>query len=207
MTMPMTIPIATSQSAEPAGIRQPIRRLSGEEARAAIPALSAILVDCVADGASVGFLSPFGDADAAIYWSGVAEAVAVGQVVLLVAEHDGEIVGTVQLGVALPPNQPHRADLKKLLVHRRGRGRGLARSLMAAAEEHALGLGRHLLVLDTATGSPAEAIYARLGWRQAGVIPDYACFPDGSFCGSTFFYKCLLSSDTPVVPAETRSPS
>ncbi|KQS65468.1 GCN5 family acetyltransferase [Rhizobium sp. Leaf371] len=185
---------------------QTIRPLTGDEARTVIPALSAILTDCVADGASVGFLSPFTEADAAIYWRSVADAVANRQVVLMVAEHAGEILGTVQLGIALPPNQPHRADLKKLLVHRRGRGHSLARSLMDAAEEQALALGRHLLVLDTATGSPAEAIYARLGWSRAGVVPDYALFPDGSFCGSTFFYKSLLSNDTPV-PAENRFPS
>ncbi|TCQ11557.1 ribosomal protein S18 acetylase RimI-like enzyme [Rhizobium sp. PP-F2F-G36] len=173
-----------------------IRRLTGEDARAAIPELSAILIDCIDGGASVGFLSPFGDEDAATYWTGVADAVTAGHSVLLVAEADGEILGTVQLGIGLPPNQPHRADLKKLLVHRRGRGRGLARLLMTAAESQSLALGRHLLVLDTATGSPAEAIYARLGWSRAGVIPDYALFPDGSFCGSTFFYKSLTPSDT-----------
>lgn len=173
-----------------------IRRLDGEDARAAIPALAAILADCVADGASVGFIDPFGERDATAYWAGVAEAVAAGHTLLLVAEADGEILGTVQLGIGLPPNQPHRADLKKLLVHRRGRGRGLARRLMTAAEGEALALGRHLLVLDTATGSPAEAIYARLGWSRAGVIPDYALFPDGSFCDTTLFYKSLVPPDT-----------
>lgn len=172
-----------------------IRRLTDADARAAIAELSAILIDCIADGASVGFLSPFGDADAASYWTGVAEAVAAGQTVLFAAEANGAILGTVQLGIGLPPNQPHRADLKKLLVHRRGRGRGLARLLMTAAEREALALGRHLLVLDTATGSPAEAIYARLGWSRAGVIPDYALFPDGSFCSTTLFYKSLVPFD------------
>ncbi|WP_092935896.1 GNAT family N-acetyltransferase [Rhizobium sp. 9140] len=184
-----------------------IRRLTGEDARAAIPALSAILIDCIADGASVGFLQSCGDEEAAAYWDGVADAVTSGHTILLVAEADGEILGTVQLGVGLSPNQPHRADLKKLLVHRRGRGRGLARLLMTAAEGEALALGRHLLVLDTATGSPAEAIYARLGWSRAGVIPDYALFPDGSFCGSTFFYKSLAMSRTLAGAMETPSPS
>lgn len=184
-----------------------IRRLTDADARAAIAELSAILIDCIADGASVGFLSPFGDADAASYWTGVAEAVAAGQTVLFAAEANGAILGTVQLGIGLPPNQPHRADLKKLLVHRRGRGRGLARLLMTAAEREALALGRHLLVLDTATGSPAEAIYARLGWSRAGVIPDYALFPDGSFCSTTLFYKSLVPSDGAARSTETRSPS
>ncbi|MCD7110080.1 GNAT family N-acetyltransferase [Rhizobium sp. DKSPLA3] len=184
-----------------------IRRLTDADARAAIAELSAILIDCIADGASVGFLSPFGDADAARYWAGVAEAVAAGQTVLFAAEANGAILGTVQLGIGLPPNQPHRADLKKLLVHRRGRGRGLARLLMTAAEREALALGRHLLVLDTATGSPAEAIYTRLGWSRAGVIPDYALFPDGSFCSTTLFYKSLVPSEAAARSAETRSPS
>jgi GNAT superfamily N-acetyltransferase len=168
-----------------------IRTLTGQDARAQLPALAEILVDCVEGGASVGFLSPFTVEDGIAYWSGVADAVSGGQTVLLVAEIAGDLVGTVQLGIGLPPNQPHRADLKKLLVHRRGRGQGLARLLMAAAEEAALARGRHLLVLDTATGSPAEGLYERLGWTSAGIIPDYALFPDGRFCHSTFFYKTL----------------
>lgn len=169
-----------------------LRSLTAAEARDLAPALSAILIDCVADGASVGFLSPYGEDEARPYWAGVADAVDAGACVLLVAEIDGELLGTVQLGIGLPPNQPHRADLKKLLVHRRGRRRGLGRALMAAAEREALRLGRRVLVLDTATGSPAEAIYPLLGWQRVGTIPDYALFPDGRFCDSTFFYKHLV---------------
>ncbi|MBY4608439.1 GNAT family N-acetyltransferase [Rhizobium sp. 9T] len=168
-----------------------IRILSAEEARAAIPALSRVLADCVAGGASVGFMQPYAPEDAEPYWRDVADAVAAGANLLLVAEFGGSIVGTVQVGAAQMPNQPHRGDLKKLLVHRFARGRGLARLLMEAAEREAAKHGKTLLVLDTATGSDAEAIYPRLGWQRVGVIPDYALWPQGGFCDTTLFYKRL----------------
>ncbi|WP_075290534.1 GNAT family N-acetyltransferase [Pararhizobium arenae] len=168
--------------------------LSAAETEAALPALCEILSDCVEGGASVGFLSPYRPADAMPYWETVASAVAAGDTVLVVARLNDEILGTVQLGIGTMPNQPHRADLKKLLVHRRGRGQGLARLLMERAEIEARHHKRHVLVLDTATGSPAEAIYTRLGWQRVGVIPQYALMPDGSYCGSTFFYKSLGAS-------------
>jgi GNAT superfamily N-acetyltransferase len=166
-----------------------IRLLNAEEARNAIPDLSAILVDCVAGGASVGFMQPYETSDAEPYWQGVADAVESDANLLFVAEVDGKILGTVQIGAAQMPNQPHRADLKKLLVHRDARGKGLARLLMQAAETEAAARGKTILVLDTATGSDAEAIYPRLGWERVGVIPDYALWPEGGFCASTFFYK------------------
>ncbi|MBX4909290.1 MULTISPECIES: GNAT family N-acetyltransferase [Rhizobium] len=168
-----------------------IRILSAEEARASIPALSEVLADCVTGGASVGFMQPYGPEDAERYWLDVADSVAGGGSLLVVAELDGRIVGTVQVGAALMPNQPHRGDLKKLLVHRSARGRGLARLLMEAAEREAAARGKTLLVLDTATGSDAEAIYPRLGWQRVGVIPDYALWPEGGFCDTTLFYKRL----------------
>ncbi|OWV79855.1 GCN5 family acetyltransferase [Rhizobium sp. R635] len=168
-----------------------IRILSAEAARAAIPDLSEVLADCVTGGASVGFMQPYGAEDAELYWREVADAVAGGSSLLLVAELDGRIVGTVQVGAAQMPNQPHRGDLKKLLVHRSARGRGLARLLMEAAEREAAKRGKTLLVLDTATGSDAEAIYPRLGWQRVGVIPDYALWPEGGFCDTTLFYKRL----------------
>ena len=171
-----------------------IRLIGADEAEARIDELADVLVDCVEGGASVGFLSPYGPADAGAYWRGVAAAVAGEATLLFVAEDEGRIVGTVQLGIGLPPNQPHRADLKKLLVLGAARGRGHARALMAAAEAAALSRGRTVLVLDTATGSPAEAIYARLGWSRVGVIPDYALYPDGSFCATTLFFKRLGES-------------
>ena len=166
-----------------------IRQLSGPEAEAAIPALSEVLSDCVNDDASVGFMQPYGLSDAEPFWAQVAGAVASGATLLFVAEVGGVILGTVQVGLAQMPNQPHRGDLKKLLVHRSGRGRGLARQLMEAAERRAAEHGKTLLVLDTATGSPAEAIYPKLGWIRVGVIPDYALWPQGGLCDTTVFYK------------------
>ncbi len=166
-----------------------IRLLGAAEARAAISDLCEVLTDCVNGGASVGFMQPYTSADAEPYWRGVADAVAAGATLLLVAEIEGRIVGTVQVGAAQMPNQPHRGDLKKLLVHRDARGKGLARLLMDAAEREAAARGITLLVLDTATGSDAEAIYPRLGWERVGVIPDYALWPEGGLCATTLFYK------------------
>ncbi|MEK1893006.1 MAG: GNAT family N-acetyltransferase [Rhizobium sp.] len=166
-----------------------IRLLDAAQARAAIPDLCEVLTDCVNGGASVGFMQPYGNADAAPYWQVVADAVASGATLLLVAEIDGRAVGTVQVGAAQMPNQPHRGDLKKLLVHRSARGKGLARLLMDAAEREAAARGKTILVLDTATGSDAEAIYPRLGWERVGVIPDYALWPEGGLCATTLFYK------------------
>lgn len=151
--------------------------------------LCEVLADCVNGGASLGFMQPFQPGDAKSYWHDVQQAVAAGQTIIAVAEHQSRIVGTVQIGLAQKPNQPHRGDLMKLLVHRSARGLGLSRKLMEAVESEAARLGRTLLVLDTATGSEAEAIYPRFGWQRVGTIPDYALWPQGGFCDSTFFYK------------------
>lgn len=151
--------------------------------------LCEVLADCVNGGASVGFMQPFGPEDARSYWLEVQKSVATGHTVIAVAEHEGRIVGTVQVGLAQKPNQPHRGDLMKLLVHRSARGLGLSRKLMDVVEAEAARLGRTILVLDTATGSEAEAIYPRFGWERVGVIPDYALWPQGGFCGTTLFYK------------------
>lgn len=166
-----------------------VRQLDEAEALSVLPDLCDILADCVEDGASVGFMLPFTPADAEPFWRGVIAAVARGEVVLFVAEADGRISGTVQVGFAQKPNQPHRGDLMKLLVHRRARGLGLSKQLMQAAEEASAKAGRSLLVLDTATGELAEGIYEKLGWQRSGVIPDYALFPDGRYCATTLFYK------------------
>ncbi|MBC8716729.1 GNAT family N-acetyltransferase [Ochrobactrum sp. Marseille-Q0166] len=168
-----------------------ISLLNFEEAKAAVPALAEILTDCVNSGASVGFMAPSKAHDFIPYWNRITNEVESGDTALLVAEHNGEIVGTVQLGLAQMPNQPHRADLKKLLIHRKARGLGLARKLMEAVEEEARNRHKTLLCLDTATGSPAEAIYTHLGWERVGVIPNYALYPDGSPCATTLFYKGL----------------
>ncbi|NVD37390.1 GNAT family N-acetyltransferase [Ensifer sp. HO-A22] len=170
-----------------------IRLLSETEARSAVPALAEVLSDCVEGGASVGFMQPYPPEAAMAYWQGVADAVAAEETLLMVAEDEGRIVGTVQVGVAQMPNQPHRGDLKKLLVHRAARGKGVARLLMQAVEQEAALRGKTLLVLDTATGSEAEAIYPRLGWERVGVIPDYAMWPEGGLCATTLFYKRIAA--------------
>lgn len=168
-----------------------IRVLNYEDAGSSLLPLAEILTDCVNDGASVGFMAPCEWQGFIPYWNRVFNEVERGDTALLVAENKGEIVGTVQLGLTQMPNQPHRADLKKLLIHRKARGLGLARKLMEAVEEEARNRRKTLLCLDTATGSPAEAIYTHLGWERVGVIPDYALYPDGSPCATTLFYKGL----------------
>lgn len=169
-----------------------IRQMDGAAARAALDGLCDVLVDCVEGGASVGFMSPYGRDDAVRYWQSVFPAVEDGGTLLFTAEDEtGCILGTVQVGIRQFPNQPHRADLKKLLVHSAARGRGIARQMMEKAEAEAVRHGRVLLVLDTATGSPAEDVYRRLGWSAAGIVPDYALYPDGRYCSTTFYYKRL----------------
>lgn len=157
-----------------------------------IDALSDILQDCVAGGASVNFVQPYGRDDAARFWRRVIPGIAAGDSLLLVASHDGRPAGTVMLGLDTPPNQPHRADVKKLLVHRRARRLGLARALMQAVEQAAREHGRSLLTLDTEHGSPAEDMYKRLGYTPFGIVPRYAITADGkSVADCAFFYKAL----------------
>jgi len=154
--------------------------------------LSEVLIDCVEGGASVSFMFPMSRDKAETFWRGVAAGVAGGGRIVLVAENEaGTIVGTAQVILNLPENQPHRGDVAKMLVHRRARRRGVATALLAAAERSALDAGRTLLVLDTVTGSDAERLYARQGWKRCGEIPNYALWPDGRPCGTTIFYKEL----------------
>jgi GNAT superfamily N-acetyltransferase len=170
-----------------------IRLLTATEAVERVAQLSALLIDCVEGGASVSFMAPLTRERADAFWRKVAEGVAAGDRLLLVAEDaaSGEIVGTVQVVFALPENQPHRGDVAKMLVRRSARRQGLGASLMQAAEAAAVAAGRTLLVLDTVTGSDAERLYERLGWTVVGVVPDYALWPEGGFCATTFFYKRL----------------
>lgn len=170
-----------------------IRLLSAREAAERIPELSDLLIDCVEGGASVSFMAPLTQERADAFWRKVADGVAGGDCLLLVAEDpsSGEIVGTVQVVFAVPENQPHRGDVAKMLVRRSARRQGLGASLMRAAEAAALAAGRTVLVLDTVTGSDAERLYQRLGWTRVGVVPDYALWPDGRLCATTFFYKRL----------------
>ena len=170
-----------------------IRRLTAEEARERIPSLTAILLDCVEGGASVSFMAPLAREKADGFWRSVAEGVAAGDRLLLVAEDPvtGETVGTVQVLLGVPENQPHRAEIAKMLVRRSARRQGVAGCLMRAAEEAARAAGRTLLVLDTVTGGDAERLYERLGWKRVGVVPGYALMPDGRPCDTTYFYKSL----------------
>ncbi len=169
-----------------------IRSLGAEEAAARADALAAILIDCVEGGASVSFMAPLDPARARAFWLQVAAGVAHGERILLVAEaEDGRLLGTVQLVPAAQENQPHRADLAKLLVARAARRQGLGAALLAAAEEAALAAGRWLLVLDTVTGSAADRLYTRAGWTRVGEVPDYALWPEGGLCPTTFFCRDL----------------
>jgi len=172
----------------PAGVQ--IRRLesltSGE-----LRDLSEVLIDCVEAGASVSFMLPMPKPKAEAYWRSVKAGIARAELILLAAEESsGAIVGTVQLRLDQPENQPHRGDLAKMLVRRSARRRGVGAALLAAAELEAQRLGKTLLVLDTASGD-AERLYARAGWQAVGAIPDYALWPGGGGCATTIFYKRL----------------
>lgn len=157
-----------------------------------IQGLSAVLIDCVEGGASVSFMLPISREKAERYWNATAESLARGERKVLVAEDEtGAIVGTVQVILALPENQPHRGDVAKMLVHRRARKQGLGAALLAAAEQAALDAGKTLLVLDTVTDSDGYRLYSSRGWQRCGEIPNYALWPDGRPCPTTVFYKAL----------------
>lgn len=178
-----------------------VRRVGEDEARTCAFALADVLVDCVEGGASVGFLRPLAHDRAVAFWTSVAGAVERGERVLLVAEDPaGRIVGTVQLVLALPENQPHRADVVKMLVHRSARRQGIGERLMAAVDQVARDEGRSVLVLDAVTGGDAERLYERAGWQRVGVVPRYALMPDGEPCATTFFYKHVRGER--VAPSE-----
>jgi GNAT superfamily N-acetyltransferase len=168
-----------------------VRRLDAGEARKFVSELARVLVDCVDGGASVSFMPPFGQAEAEEFFNKVAHGVEAGERILLAAFVEGRLVGTVQVLTALPPNQPHRAEIAKLLVHRSARGNGIARGLMEVAEQAAASAGKTLLVLDTATGDSAERLYERMNWVRAGVIPKFALYPDGRWTDTTIFWKKL----------------
>ena len=153
--------------------------------------LAGVLLDCVDGGASVSFMRPLSRERAVAFWRSVAEEVATGARALFVAEDRLGICGTVQLVLHQPENQPHRADVAKLLVHRRARRQGLAALLMRAAEVTARECGKTLLVLDTVTDGDAARLYERLGWNRVGDIPDYALLPGGGLAGTTVFYRKL----------------
>ena len=166
-------------------VRQ-VSTLSDAEARG----LAGVLIDCVEGGASVGFMLPLSEERALAFWRRIGLDVERGARALLVAEDEGVIVGTVQVVLEQLENQPHRADISKMLVHRRARRHGIGAALMRAAEAAAQQAGKSLLVLDTASGD-AERLYTRLGWTLVGVIPDYARWPGGGLCPTSVFYRML----------------
>jgi GNAT superfamily N-acetyltransferase len=156
-----------------------------------IEELADVLIDCVEGDASVSFMHPLSRDRALAFWRRVAQGVAAGERALLIAADAHGVCGTVQLVFDLPENQPHRADLAKMLVHRRVRRQGLGAALMRAAEATARECGKTLLVLDAVTGGDAERLYERLGWVRVGVIPGYALMPRGGLCSTTLFYRNL----------------
>jgi ribosomal protein S18 acetylase RimI-like enzyme len=166
-----------------------VRALAADELARATGALAELLVDAVHDGASVGFLAGLDRERATLYWRDVA-AEPKGRVVLI-AEDAAGIVGVVIVAPIPVEVQPHRAEIFKLIVHRRARGRGLGERLMRAAEAEACAMGRRVLSLYTRHGSDGERLYARLGWTRAGIIPDDSLKPDGTLCDAAIFYKRL----------------
>ena len=168
-----------------------IRQLAAPEGRLYLQALADVLLDCVQGGASVGFMASLSKADAQSFFQNVLEQVQKGNRILLAAFIDSKLVGTIQIVTAMPPNQPHRADVAKLLVLRSARRQGVGRLLVKHVEEPARLVGKTLLVLDTVTGDPAESLYLSSGWNKLGVIPRYALYPDGTWCDTTIFWKQL----------------
>ena len=158
---------------------------------ATIDGLADVLIDCVEGGASVSFMHPLSRDRATTFWRRVAPAVSAGERALLVAEDEAGICGTVQLVLQQPENQPHRADLTKMLVHRRARRRGVGAALLRAAEATALECGKSLVVLDTVTGGDGARLYERLGWTRVGEIPGYALMPRGGLVATTVYYRTL----------------
>lgn len=157
------------------------------------PHLAEIVADAVSSGAAISFMQPYTRDDGLRFWrETVFPDVASGQRVLFVAHLDGRPAGTVQMAVALPPNQPHRCEVAKMVVHSQARRKGVASHLMLALEDHARALGKSLITLDTRTGDAAEHLYASLGFRAAGTIPRYAYDPDGrSLHSTTYMYKAI----------------
>jgi GNAT superfamily N-acetyltransferase len=167
-----------------------VRRLHAVD-DAQIDQLARVLIDCVDGGASVSFMHPLTRDRAEVFWRRVAQGVAAGERALLVAEDAHGFCGTVQLVLDQPENQPHRADLAKMLVHRRARRQGLGAALMRAAEATARECGKTLLVLDAVTHGDAARLYERLGWTRVGDIPGYALMPQGGLCSTTVYYRTL----------------
>jgi GNAT superfamily N-acetyltransferase len=168
-----------------------IRHLDPEADSALLPELAQILADCVAGNASIGFMAGYSPAAALGWWQARAAAVARGELIVLVALLAGRPLGTVSLVPAAMPNQPHRADVAKMMVAPAAQGRGVGMALLHAVEALARERGRTTLVLDTISGSAAARLYARAGWQKVGEIPAYALMPDGAMAPTTFYTKRL----------------
>ncbi|VVT28968.1 GNAT family N-acetyltransferase [Hoeflea sp. EC-HK425] len=155
--------------------------------------LADIMAHTVNDGAAIGYMQPFSTTDGrAFFTTQVFPEVRTGKRKLLAAELDGEIAGSVQLILALPPNQPHRCEVAKMMVHPVARRKGVGRALMAALETEARAAGKTLITLDTKTGDKAEPLYKAAGFRTAGIIPGFALDPDGAAMhATTYMYKAL----------------
>ena len=169
-----------------------ITRLSAHDLRDHLEGLAALLAEVVADGSSLGFLTPFDQGAAAAWWRTRQAAMADGSLVVWVADGPGGVIGTVSLALEGKPNGRHRAEVVKLMVRRDTRGRGLARALLATAEAAAVRAGANLLLLDTATGSAADHLYRATGWTRYGIVPGYAADPAGSLEDCSFYYKHVL---------------
>lgn len=167
-----------------------IARIARDPSEDDLRGLSALLLDAVDSNAGISFMPGLTQAEGEAWWRSLLTTMPARAVVLVARDADG-IAGTVQVQPSWAPNQPHRGDLAKLIVHRRRRGEGLAHALMAAAEREAVAEGLTLLVLDTCKGSAAEQLYTSMGWVRVGEIPDFALNPDGSMCATVFFYKRL----------------
>ena len=172
-------------------IGEGIVRLDADAVRNHAPTLGGILVDCVEGGASVSFMGGIGQAEAEAVFVALAQSVAAEESVLLGAVAGPFLRGMIHIVLATPPNQRHRAELSKLMVHRAARWRGLGRALILAAEGEARRHGKTLLTLDTTVGSLAERLYAGLGYRRAGTIPGYAVHPGGVPSDAVFFWKAI----------------
>ena len=168
-----------------------IKRLTLENTTQLLPKLASLLQDAVASGASIGFLQPLTHDDAVNYWREVVIALKGAHRILLIAEIDNAIIGTVQLDMANRPNGSHRAEVAKLMVHTSHRGQGVGQALMNAIEAEAKLAGRTTLILDTREGDPSERLYSKLGYTRAGTIPEYARSTDGSLHTTVFMYKLL----------------
>ncbi|MEU1195147.1 GNAT family N-acetyltransferase [Streptomyces sp. NPDC005813] len=171
-----------------------VARLAASEVLACAGELADLLTDTVLGGASVGFLAPLDRATAVAWWEERAAAVSAGRLAVWVARDAGRLLGTVGLAFPDKPNSRHRAELVKLMVHRDGRGRGVGRTLLTAAEAAAARAGVTLLHLDTETDSPAEFLYRSAGWTRIGAIPDYAAAPSGELRGTTIYYKQVAAA-------------